>query len=516
MSLLVLLFLTAACLPEARAYSLTDWNDSTRLFATACLCGFGMLAACTLSAFTVRGAHSTPERRSRAIRRYSSTRWFLFFVNLSAAVVAILACGWGQYVDVHFRIDWQGERVLAPFAELLVPAPYLANVIANWFIYYPAERALSRTSGKPRSQGFWSLLGFVLFNARQFALLVLFPVMLFASMKSALRFFPEWLEQDAFQLVSLFAMIGFFVFLPRLVKPLLGLKSLPAGPYRSQLETLEQRLSFRRTDLLLWPTRGGAANALILGVVPQARYVIFTDTLLESLTPPELDAVFGHEVGHAIHGHLAYYALFLLLSATAIGGLTGVANEYAERWGAYEMLPGELQWMWKFGPILLMGTYLFLVFGWLSRVCERQADIAGARAGSCGEPHCSGHEESDPIRAGSVSDGDSLTRRLRFRLGKSTLPCETGLRAMVMALEAVTGMNGMAPEARRGFAARWLAWFRSWQHGPPNARIEYLQSLMVNPELARVHDRYAYRVRWGIAIVLAAILAASTAAMQKS
>ena len=485
MPLLVLLFLTAACLPEARTYSLTDWDAETRLALTVGLTFLGMLGAASLSFATIRAAYSSPERRATGVRRYFAIRWALFFVNVSAAITAIVVVGWGQVVEASLRVAWRGETVLAPFAELLVPAPYLAVVFANWFLYYPAERALSRTSSKSARERFWSLPGFVLFNARQFALMVLFPVLLFAGMNSVMRFFPEWLDDGVSQLVSIFAMIAFFVLLPRFVKPLLGLKSLSTGPYRDQLEAIEKRCNFRRTDLLLWPTRGGAANAMILGVVPQARYVIFTDSLLETLTPPELEAVFGHEIGHARHGHLAYYAIFLLLSAMAMGGIAAAVQDWAVRHGVLEEIPEIARILLKFGPIALMGTYLFIVFGWLSRVCERQADIAGSRTGSCGNPHCSGHESSTSPLEGEVK-----------------IPCETGLRAMVMALEAVTGMNGLNTVGRRSFAARWLAWFRSWQHGPPQARIEYLQMLMVHPERAVEHERYAYRVRWGLALAL--------------
>jgi Zn-dependent protease with chaperone function len=502
MPLLVLLFLTAACLPEARAYSLFDWPTGTRLGLTAGLTSVGIVAAAVLGFATLRSVRRSPGNRAAAIRRYASVRWALFFVNVGLAILSIAVVGWGQVVEGAFRVEWRGEGVLAPFAELLVPAPYLCVVAANWFLYWPVERALSRTSGKPGGEEFWSLPGFVLFNARQFALMVMLPVVLFAGMNTAMRFAPEWIDDGVSQLVSIGAMVAFFVLVPRFVKPLLGLKSLPAGPHRDQLEAIERRWNFRRTDLLLWPTRGGPANAMILGVVPQARYVIFTDTLLESLTPPELEAVFGHEIGHARHGHLAYYALFLLMSAMALGGLAAVAHEWAVGYGLPERIPEGANILLKLGPFLMMGTYLFIVFGWLSRVCERQADIAGARTGSCRDPHCSGHDSDlpPPSPGGRGVGGEGVY---------PTVPCETGLRAMVMALEAVTGMNGTDAAGRRSVSARWLAWFRSWQHGPPHARIEYLQSLMIHPERAADHERYAYRVRWGLALALAAAVAAS-------
>ena len=99
-------------------------------------------------------------------------------------------------------------------AELLVAAPYLAVVFANWFLYYPAERALSRTSSQKSREAFWSLPGFVLFNARMFALMVMLPVLLVAGMNTVLRFFPEWLDDGDSQLVSILFMVMFILIIP--------------------------------------------------------------------------------------------------------------------------------------------------------------------------------------------------------------------------------------------------------------------------------------------------------------
>ena len=60
---------------------------------------------------------------------------------------------------------------------------------------------------------------------------------------------------------------------------------------------------------------------MIAGLIPAVRYVIFTDRILEEMPPDELDAVFGHEVGHAKHGHIWYYAGFLALSMAVIAAL---------------------------------------------------------------------------------------------------------------------------------------------------------------------------------------------------
>src|SRR5207247_3489707 len=147
-------------------------------------------------------------------------------------------------------------------------------------------------------------------------------------------------------------------FAPLFFKPLLGLRSLPSGPTRARIEAAARRLHFRFADLLVWPTHGSVVNAMIVGLVPRVRFVIFTDGILDDMPPGELDAVFGHEVGHARHGHIWFYALFLALSMTVLQAAFLFAD----------LKPNSAMW-------LVFVAYLFVVFGFLSRRCERQADV---------------------------------------------------------------------------------------------------------------------------------------------
>ena len=60
-------------------------------------------------------------------------------------------------------------------------------------------------------------------------------------------------------------------------------------------------------------------GARVWSLVQEPRNVSeIRDAILEELPPDELDAVFGHEVGHARHGHIWFYALFLALSMTVL------------------------------------------------------------------------------------------------------------------------------------------------------------------------------------------------------
>jgi Zn-dependent protease with chaperone function len=487
MPILVILLLLAAVLP-------VDWPDPAieltarqSALATGALVLASLLGSATVSGLVARGVRRRPERRATVGRLYLRWRRAAFFLNVGINLVAVFALGWGQVVQDHLLVRWTGWPVLAPLAELLVPGPYLFTLAVNWAVYWPAERALHRAGGATRP--FWSLTGYWLFQARQFLVPVFLVVLLFAAHQSVGRFFPQLTTTWWYQAAMPLGAVGLAVLLPRVVKPLLGWKPLPPGPARDRLEATARRLGVRYTDLLVWPTRGAMANAVVIGLVPWSRYVVFTDRLLDGLEPDELDAVFGHEAGHIRFGHLPYYMLFLTLSSATVAAVILLA---ADRLKAADWVP-DMPTPWAdllaLPPLGLMGAYLFLVFGWLSRVCERQADLFGGRAGSCPDRGCAGHAPDTPL----VTRGRGL--------------CPTGARAMARALERVYELNGWDPTQAADQRAwvRLTAWFRAWQHGPIPARVNYLLRVADRPELASAHDRKAFRVRLVLVLILGGV-----------
>ena len=64
-------------------------------------------------------------------------------------------------------------------------------------------------------------------------------------------------------------------------------------------------------------------NACVTGILPRFRYVLLTDALIETMTPVEVAAVFGHEIGHIAHRHLLYFGFFF---AGSLGILTLLAD----------------------------------------------------------------------------------------------------------------------------------------------------------------------------------------------
>src|SRR5262249_14234850 len=122
--------------------------------------------------------------------------------------------------------------------------------------------------------------------------------------------------------VFLLALLGLaFLFIPWLLRLVLGLTPLPDGPLRRRLLATAERLGFRFTDILVWHTRGTVAHAMVTRLVPFLRYVVLPDRLIDELSEQEVEAVFGHEVGHVKHHHMLFYLGFLLTSLMVLGGV---------------------------------------------------------------------------------------------------------------------------------------------------------------------------------------------------
>jgi Zn-dependent protease with chaperone function len=504
MPLLLVFALVAACLP-------VPWEpppfDPPREMALA-LCGGAvgcvLLAAFGLRTWVVRTLRRDPGRRNGVERAYGRARRALFYVNVATAATCIIGFGWGWLVSAELKVDWAAKPKLAPFAELAVLVPYFAILVGNWLIHYDAERALYRAlPGTGRA--FSPRHSYLLRNARQFALMVMLPVGMVVTQQTVGRFAPKLIESDGYLAAELAVMPCMLVFLPLALKPLLGLTAMPPGPLRTRLEALAARLDFRCADFLLWHTHGSAANAMIAGVMPRVRYVVFTDRLLDDLPPDELGAVLGHEIGHAKHGHVVLYAAFLALSISVLGGLMLLVERAVEpaappdRPETAERVDDDRTWL-VLPPVVLVAGYLFVVFGALSRRCERQADVFGCKAVSCGDPACTGHDE-----------------RTIFPPGGNGL-CPTGIRTFARALARVGDLNGVAaglperPSVGRLVRTAW-AWVRAWQHSPMPHRIAFVMGLIDRPGDEPRFQRRLFAFKCALMAALAVAFAALISAV---
>jgi Zn-dependent protease with chaperone function len=489
MPFLLLLILTVACLPgkwpEAPAWLgpggclLFTWAGTALLVGLA-----GVMAR-----FLCRRLIRDPGERPAVLRRYGSLRYYHLLGLLTFYLTALYSLGWTDTVRRHLF-----DRSEFPGVELLILAPFLLGLVLSWALFYDVEQTVRGNTRSGDGRSFPSRWSFVGVQTRFNLILVCPPLLLMIVQQLIVGVFPDLGRDWIFPALSVGLLVALFLGIPWILRLWLGLKPLPEGPLRDRLLAAARRLNFRCRDILLWNTRHGVANAMVTGLLPSLRYVVVTDRLLTDLTPDEIEAVFGHEVGHVKHHHLLFYFVFLLLSMVAVAGVWEAGAELLSQGGVQEALqswlPGVTDWVdadevVAVLPLLTaLGAYIFLVFGFLSRRCERQADIYGCRAVSCGRAGCFGH--------GGGAVPAPLARGL----------CPTGIRIFVEALEKVARVNGISRD-RPG-------WLSSWQHSTIALRVEFLQRMSTEPGLEAHFQRRVGLVKWGLFLGLGATFATVT------
>ncbi|MGZ5080424.1 MAG: M48 family metallopeptidase [Usitatibacter sp.] len=138
-----------------------------------------------------------------------------------------------------------------------------------------------------------------------------------------------WLVQRSGPLWWLYTWIAWVMFtlvlvvaFPRWIAPLFNrFTPLEEGSLRSRIEALLARCGFRAEGLFVMDgsKRSSHGNAYFTGFGKTKR-IVFFDTLIERLTPQEIEAVLAHELGHFARGHIprllaVRFALALLMLA---------------------------------------------------------------------------------------------------------------------------------------------------------------------------------------------------------
>ncbi|RMH69154.1 MAG: M48 family peptidase [Gemmatimonadetes bacterium] len=119
----------------------------------------------------------------------------------------------------------------------------------------------------------------------------------------------DWVG-DSWWLWAFGIMVGFqllmMILYPKLILPLFNkLSPLPEGELKTQLMALADRTGFRAKTIQVMDgsKRSTHSNAFFTGFSRWRRIVLF-DTLIEQLSPAELEAVLAHEIGHYKKGHV--------------------------------------------------------------------------------------------------------------------------------------------------------------------------------------------------------------------
>jgi len=125
-----------------------------------------------------------------------------------------------------------------------------------------------------------------------------------------------------------------------------------------------------------------SVNAAIIGIIRPYRYVMFTTKLLNQLPTESIEAILAHEIGHNRHKHLLIYPFILMGMLLSGWGLTTlIYSNIMQNIGLRGYLTALPYWD-MLAPLILfvvfmmvIAVYFRIVFGYFSRLFERQADL---------------------------------------------------------------------------------------------------------------------------------------------
>ncbi len=249
------------------------------------------------------------------------------FGQLDTVVEAALLLGWtllgGLHVLNQALLAWLGGGLLQQLA-LVAAFAVIGGLLTLPLAWWSTFRIEERFGFNKMSLGLW--LGDLLKNALVGGLIGLPVVALVLWLMGAAG--PTW------WLWAWGVWMGFnlllLVLYPTLIAPLFN-KFEPLQDYSlmARVNALMQRCGFAAKGLFVMDgsKRSAHANAYFTGF-GAAKRVVFFDTLLQQLSPPEIDAVLAHELGHYKRRHIVQrVGLMFALSFVGFALLGWVSNQ---------------------------------------------------------------------------------------------------------------------------------------------------------------------------------------------
>ena len=503
MSRLLLLLILALWLTGPGSMAAPAWG--AWIGAGAFVAGYLLLIGIVATWAKVLSRQVEGERLYRSLARFNR-----MLAIARAAIPLWLAAGlfsplgWGQIVWkwlVQYTSVYPGDEqhaaMLALPGLLVGTGPALLAWMGLWWAAFPAERALREQSllnqldqdmpvhAPPR------FLDYLFANIRQQLLLMLLPVLLILFVRDVsligLRLAGVGLGSvEQFENIILMpAGLMVFIFAPELLRRVLNTRRLPDSPLRQRLEELCRRSGLRYREILLWNTHYSMGNAAVMGLVPRLRYILLSDLLLETLTDQQIEAVFAHEVGHIVHRHMGWYVVFFAAIAMAAMGPGTIAEIWLrQQVDAWRLLGVDGERILE--VVLALGSMggMLLVFGYISRRFERQADVFAARM-----------LESDwcERRPAMLVTPDGQVAAEMAGAGIATCPLKQGstvgqhgASVFSSALDRVAAINNIPIAAR------------SWCHGSIASRMNCLEQMSGHPQHTRRFDRAMLRLHAAI------------------
>lgn len=179
-----------------------------------------------------------------------------------------------------------------------------------------------------------------------------------------------------FFLLNIGAIIAIVLLLPTLIVWIWQCPKLKDQELKKELDEVCSRAHFRHAGLRVWNLMNDSMTAAIVGITGKFRYVLFSQKLIDHIPARSIAAILAHEIGHSVHYHLIIYPVIFL--GMMISGYLVPALIYQ-----FILPPSALEDLFSsFLPFFLfcmfcltITVYFRFVFGYFSRLFERQADL---------------------------------------------------------------------------------------------------------------------------------------------
>jgi STE24 endopeptidase len=453
-------------------------------------------------------------------------RWFVP-VWFAAGMFAL---GWGEVVltwlarltppEMAGAANPTGEPYWHVPALLVGTAPAIIAWMGLWWAQYPVDRALKEQALLYRAdQGLPihappALATFFVEHIRQQLLFTLLPILLIVLARDLLALGQllksRWMGGQPMapgggEWIAIPAAAIIFLLAPEILRRVIPTQRMPDDwPLRQRLESLCRRARLRCRDILVWKTSSSVGNAMVMGLFAPVRYVFLSDLLLETMTDEEIEAVFAHEIGHIVHRHMWWYALFAFMLMFFTMGPVFLALQKIPALAIHDWMSPDVQrWRWALHAQVstALSLAMFIVmFGYLSRRFERQADVYAARTMTATQSQRAVviHHTNPELQLAAIPAGiappltaETITTIAAALPDTTSAPSPShvgayGATIVGSALERVARINNIPLAARE------------WLHGSIYSRMHYLRRIADDPAATVTFDRTMRRLYWAL------------------